>query len=259
MNGQANPWDRFWSGKDDLAEVYPSSPRVLEALLAVLPQGAPLVLEIGAGSGRDTAALIARGVRAIALDAAPESLALIGRAHPELRSRAILGGDAMHLPFDDATFDAVFHQGVLEHFGNPHAFLLENLRVTRPGGMLVVDVPQTYHPWTLLKRAAIRAGRWFAGWETEYTIEELEALVRGAGFEVLDAYADTMVPSLAYRLAREGARKAGARLPLRPASPEPLRRIREWARSRFLATRAALRLAHTIGVVARRPEARGTA
>lgn len=159
----------------------------------------------------------------------------------------------MHLPFRDATFDAVFHQGVLEHFGNPHAFLVENFRVMRPGGVLVVDVPQRYHPWTLLKRAAIRAGRWFAGWETEYTLEELEALARGVGYEIVHAYADTMVPSLGYRLVREVGRRAGVRLPLRPTGPEPLRRLRAWARAQFLATRAAHRLAHTIGLVARRP------
>jgi SAM-dependent methyltransferase len=225
----------------------------MEALRAWLPEGEPRVLEIGAGSGRDTAQLDADGARAVALDAAPEALALIARAHPELRGRAILGGDAMHLPFGDRTFDAIFHQGVLEHFGNPHAFLIENFRVLRPGGILVVDVPQKYHPWTLLKRAALRADRWFAGWETEFTIDELDALVRGVGFEIVADYGDTMVPSLAYRLTREVARHAGARLPMRPTAPQPFRRARERARTRLLASRSARYFAHTIGVVARRP------
>jgi SAM-dependent methyltransferase len=247
-------WDRFWSTKDDLAEVYTSSPRVLEAVLAWLPDGNPRVLEIGAGTGRDTAALAARGVRAVALDAAPEALTLMARAHPSLGGRAIVGGDALHLPFGDGTFDAVFHQGVLEHFANPHAFLIENFRVTQPGGVLIVDVPQTYHPWTLLKRAAMRVDRWFAGWETDFTMDQLEAAVAAAGYEVVGAYADTMVPSLAYRLVREAGKRAGIRLPLRPPMPEPLRRARERTRAHLLETRAARYLAHTIGVVGRRPE-----
>jgi SAM-dependent methyltransferase len=247
-------WDRFWSAKDDLADVYASSPRVLEAALAWLPGGEPRVLEIGAGTGRDAAALASRGARVVALDVAPESLALMARAHPALRGGGIVGGDALHLPFGDGAFDLVFHQGVLEHFGNPGAFLAENLRVTRPGGILVVDVPQTYHAWTLLKRAAIRVDRWFAGWETDYTIRQLEDLVAAAGYEVVDSYADTMVPSLGYRLAREAGKRAGVRLPLRPPTPEAVRRVRERARSRLLATRVARYLAHTIGVVARRPE-----
>ncbi|HET6362658.1 MAG TPA: class I SAM-dependent methyltransferase, partial [Gemmatimonadota bacterium] len=211
------------------------------------------VLEIGSGTGRDTAALAARGHHAIALDASVEALALTARAAPALVGRGILAGDAFHLPFPDGAFDAVFHQGVLEHFGNPAAFLAENFRVTAPGGLLVVDVPQRWHPWTLVKRALIRLDRWFAGWETEYSIDELEGLVRGAGYELVESYGDTMVPSLAYRLVREGAGRVSVDLPLRPATPAALRDARERLRARLLAPRAARWIAHTIGVVARRP------
>lgn len=245
-------WGLFWASKDDLDAVYPSSPKVLEALLDHLPPGAVRVLEIGAGTGRDSAALAARGTRVVALDAAPESWALVARAAPGLVGRGIVGGDALHLPFADATFDAVFHQGVLEHFGNPAAFLAENHRVTSPGGLLVVDVPQTYHPWTIFKRALLRVDRWFAGWETDYTIERLERLVREAGFDVVADYGDTMAPSLAYRLVREAARRAGADLPLRPPALESWSRARAAARARLLAPRAMRILAHTIGIVARR-------
>ncbi|MBW3660235.1 MAG: class I SAM-dependent methyltransferase [Gemmatimonadetes bacterium] len=251
MSGER--WDRFWDSKEDLAAVYASSPRVLGTLLDVLDPVGARILEIGAGTGRDSAALAARGARAVALDASPRSLALVSRVHPTLVGRGIVGGDAFHLPFRDAAFDAVFHQGVLEHFGNPAAFLHENLRVTRPGGLLVVDVPQTWHPWTLLKRAAIRVDRWFAGWETDFTIDRLERLVRGVGYEVVGAYGDWMVPSLTYRLVREGARRSGLELPLEPAGPEPLRRARRALRERLLESPAARRLAHTIGVVGRKP------
>ncbi|MFN2384400.1 MAG: class I SAM-dependent methyltransferase [Gemmatimonadota bacterium] len=247
------PWDRFWSAKGDLSQVYPSSPLVLETMRRHLPAGAPRVLEIGAGTGRDTAALAEGGARAVALDATPAALRLIARAAPALRGRGIVGGDALQLPFPDRTFDAVFHQGVLEHFRDPAGFLAENFRVTAPGGLLVVDVPQTWHPWTLLKRIALRLDRWFAGWETEYTIGELERLVRGAGYEVTGSYGDWMVPSLAYRLLREGGKAAGVTLPLHPPGFAPARRLRQAVRDRLLAPRAMRHLAHTIGVVARRP------
>lgn len=254
MSAGAGTWDRFWSSKDDLEAVYRSSPRVVRALLDHLPPGGRRVLEIGAGTGRDTAELARQGLHGVALDASPEAWRLTTRAEPALRGRGIVGGDALHLPFPDAVFDAVFHQGVLEHFGNPDAFLRENRRVTRPGGVLVVDVPQTWHPWTLLKRLALRADRWFAGWETEFTIHELETRVRKAGYEVVSTYGDWMVPSLAYRLTREAGRKAGLRLPLEPRGPEPIGHARRALRERLLAPRAARYVAHTIGVVARRPE-----
>jgi SAM-dependent methyltransferase len=253
VSGSAGTWDRFWSGKDDLERVYPSSPRVLETVLEWLPERSR-VLEIGSGTGRDTGELARRGHHAVALDASPEAWRLTARAEPSLKGRGLVGGDALHLPFPDRTFDAVFHQGVLEHFGNPAAFLAENLRVARPGGVLVVDVPQTFHPWTLLKRAALRADRWFAGWETDFTISELEGFVRTAGWEVRASYGDWMVPSLAYRLAREAVRRAGIELPLAPSGPVPLARVRRALRERLLAPRAARWVAHTIGVVGRRPE-----
>jgi SAM-dependent methyltransferase len=249
-------WGRFWEGKEDLDRVYPSSPAVLDALLRHLDPPGARVLEIGSGTGRDTAALAARGYRAFAVDASLEALALTARAAPALVGRGVVAGDAFHLPFPDSAFDAVFHQGVLEHFGNPAAFLAENYRVTRPGGLLVVDVPQRWHPWTAIKRVAIRFDRWFAGWETEYAVDELEDLAREAGYEVVDSYGDTMVPSLAYRLVREAARRVSVDLPLRPPAPPALRRARERLRSRLLTPRAARWIAHTIGVVARRPVGR---
>lgn len=226
---------------------------MLRALLDHLSGGDRRVLEIGAGTGRDTVELARRGLHAVALDASPEAWRLAALAEPGLRGRGIVGGDAMHLPFPDAVFDAVFHQGVLEHFGNPTAFLRENHRITRPGGILVVDAPQTWHPWTLLKRLALRADRWFAGWETEFTIGELEARVVEAGYEPVSTYGDWMVPSLAYRLTREAGRKAGLSLPLEPRGPETFARARRVLRERLLSPRAARYVAHTIGVVARRP------
>lgn len=252
-DGTKNHWDRFWASKTDLEEVYRSSPRVLEYLSRHLTEVPSRILEIGAGTGRDSAALASLGHNVVAVDSAPESLELMARSHQLLLSKGVVGADALHLPFADGIFDAVFHQGVLEHFGNPLAFLTENHRVIAPGGIIVVDVPQTYHPWTLIKRAAMRADRWFAGWETDFTPPELEGIVRRAGFEILESYGDWMVPSLAYRLVREGAKTLDLGLPLYPKGPERLRQWRHLGREWLLAHRASLFMAQTIGVVARRP------
>ena len=45
------------------------------------------------------------------------------------------------LPFADASFDAVLSLAVLEHVRDPFACARELLRVTKPGGELLVDVP----------------------------------------------------------------------------------------------------------------------
>jgi SAM-dependent methyltransferase len=46
-------------------------------------------------------------------------------------------GDAAHLPFDDASFDACRIDRVLQHIADPASAILEMVRVIRPGGVLV--------------------------------------------------------------------------------------------------------------------------
>jgi SAM-dependent methyltransferase len=50
-------------------------------------------------------------------------------------------GAAQSLPFDDATFDLVTCQTVLIHVPDPLAVVREMLRVTRPGGQVIVAEP----------------------------------------------------------------------------------------------------------------------
>jgi demethylmenaquinone methyltransferase/2-methoxy-6-polyprenyl-1,4-benzoquinol methylase len=50
----------------------------------------------------------------------------------------LVGGDALALPFADAAFDAVTISFGLRNVADPDAALAELLRVTRPGGRLVI-------------------------------------------------------------------------------------------------------------------------
>jgi len=126
----------------------------------------------------------------------------------------------------------------------------------RPGGWLVVDVPQKWHYYTAAKQALIAAGRWFAGWETQYSPRELERLVAGQGFEVVRTYGDWMVPGLWYRgLRKILLTRLGVRLPMYPDPVPPLSRLAAAARARLKERRWALYTTMTIGVVARRPRA----
>jgi SAM-dependent methyltransferase len=47
-------------------------------------------------------------------------------------------GSVLQLPYRDGVFDEVFGANILEHMGNPMAFLQECVRVLRPGGKLVM-------------------------------------------------------------------------------------------------------------------------
>jgi ubiquinone/menaquinone biosynthesis C-methylase UbiE len=215
--GPAGVWDQFWRKRSPSPdEIYPNSSRIVDLLLA---QDTPdPVLEVGAGSARDSVRLAVNGRQVVVLDITESALRL-GKHFAERENTRLLlvRGDAQNLPFADATFGTVFHQGLLEHFKNPRALLMENRRVLRQGGALLVDVPQTFHPWTLLKKALIPFGLWFGGWETQFTPRALRRLVESIGFDIQALYGEWMSPSLAYRLLRETGRRTGLwRLPLFP-------------------------------------------
>ncbi len=250
-------WDRFWRARARPDDFGAASPRLVERLATHLTPGCR-VLEIGPGTGRDALALAARGAHVVALDSSAEALALIERglavprAAPLAGSLCLLQGDGLHTPFADGRFDLVYHQGLLEHFRDPMPLLLENRRLLRPGGMLLVDVPQTFHAWTLIKKTLIAADRWFAGWETQYTPGQLQALVTSAGFDVLDVFGDWMHPSLAYRCVRAGMGRLGVRLPQRPPLPRAMETAADRLTRAVMATRAGRLTALTVAVVARK-------
>jgi SAM-dependent methyltransferase len=61
----------------------------------------------------------------------------------EARERAagVVQSPGERLPFPDAAFDIVFSHEVLEHVADDQACVAEMVRVTRPGGRVVVFVP----------------------------------------------------------------------------------------------------------------------
>lgn len=55
------------------------------------------------------------------------------------------------LPFRDKSFDIIFHQDVVEHVEKPFLFLLEQYRVLKKGGILIVGTPNLFRPINVLK------------------------------------------------------------------------------------------------------------
>ncbi|MCW2245012.1 SAM-dependent methyltransferase [Azospirillum fermentarium] len=128
-----------YSGRE--AERLADQAAILEALIhdgLSFPPGTH-VLEAGCGTGRQTAALLARhpGIRITALDIDAGQLAAARAACPGPRVTWI-HGDLRTAPLADAGFDHGFVCFVLEHLADPAAALGVLRRAVRPGGRVTV-------------------------------------------------------------------------------------------------------------------------
>ena len=93
------------------------------------------VLDLAAGTGTSSLPFVREGAIAIPCDFSIGMLKVGKRERPRL---PFVGGDATRLPFDAATFDAVTISFGLRNIVDYSAGLAEMLRVTKPGGRLVV-------------------------------------------------------------------------------------------------------------------------
>ena len=248
-------WDNFWEEKKEVREVYSNSDRVVRNLTKIADLKGMKILEVGAGTGRDSFPLVGHGAAVFQLDYSVNSLKIMKRLADEEKIPVfILGGDTFSLPFRDETFDIVFHQGLLEHFRpqQAEALLKENIRILKKGGLLLVDVPQRYHIYTLIKHFLITINKWFAGWEREFSQNELRGEMERLGLTIIHAYGEWMYPSLFYRATREALLKGGIKLPLYPTLFRPLTDVRKRIRESLRDTPIAINTALSFGLVGRK-------
>ncbi len=99
------------------------------------------VLDLAAGTGTSSRAFTGAGAQCVACDF---SLGMLRAGQHRSRTRqpatrvSFVAGDALALPFRNEAFDAVTISFGLRNVANADAALAEMLRVTRPGGRLVI-------------------------------------------------------------------------------------------------------------------------
>jgi demethylmenaquinone methyltransferase/2-methoxy-6-polyprenyl-1,4-benzoquinol methylase len=104
-------------------------------LAALAAQPGETVLDLAAGTGTSSEPLADAGVRVVPCDLSFGMLSVGKRRRPDL---GFVAGNATQLPFADASFDAVTISFGLRNVVDTEGALAEMLRVTRPGGRLVV-------------------------------------------------------------------------------------------------------------------------
>lgn len=111
-----------------------------------LPAGS-LVLDLGCGNGKHSEAMRGRGWQVVGIDSAEEAIKASRRP-----DGALMVADACHLPFGDATFDAVIGIHILGHLPG----YLRSLLIGEAGRVLAED--GSFH-CTVFSRGDMRCGK----------------------------------------------------------------------------------------------------
>lgn len=149
MTGSDEPADRerrarsFGEAVGAYERARPSYPDAVVDWL--VPAGARDVLDLGAGSGKLTRSLVARGLRVTAVDPDPAMLAALAASLPDVRAEL---GTAEAIPLPDDSVDLVTVAQAWHWVDAPVA-IAEAARVLRPGGRLAIvwNLRDERDPW----------------------------------------------------------------------------------------------------------------
>ena len=127
------------------------------ATATINPRPGIKILDIAAGTGSSSRPLADAGAEVIPLDFSKGMLAAGKKRHPDLN---FTFGDALNLPFKDDEFEITTISFGLRNTTNTPAALREALRVTKPGGRIVIvefSQPTNFIFRTLYLRYLMRA------------------------------------------------------------------------------------------------------
>ena len=161
----------------------------------LLPAGGR-VLDVGCASGGLLALLRSQAGHLAGLELSASAATAAAQVADHVVQGALEDPD---LPFEAGWFDLVVLADVLEHLADPAAGLARAVTWCRPGGAVLVSVPNVAH-WQA--RLALLRGRWpqtdsgtfDASHLRWFTRDTLAALLRGAGLR--DVELDAIVPAL---------------------------------------------------------------
>ncbi len=129
----------------------------------IAPRAGMKILDLAAGTGSSSEPLAAGGADVIPADFSEGMLAAGRKARPHL---AFTKADALNLPFKDGEFDSVTISFGLRNTADIDLALAQMLRVTKPGGQLVVCEfsSPTFAPFRkIYTNYLMRALPWVAG------------------------------------------------------------------------------------------------
>jgi SAM-dependent methyltransferase len=223
-------WSEHWSQEslDHLLTVAETSP--LTQFLERRVRPGDRVLEGGCGLGQYVLYFARRGVRITGVDFSSEAVATHLQLHPESDVRV---ADLTDLPFEDGELDAYVSLGVIEHYHDGGAAILDEARrVLKSDGCLLLSVPYLNLSRRLFRRRIERRQAAVAGsggdfYQYAFSEAALDDGLHGHGFAVVDrSYYDVGRGVRDMRsLLRSGSGSSAKPTPTQQAAPRPRSRL----------------------------------
>jgi 2-polyprenyl-6-hydroxyphenyl methylase/3-demethylubiquinone-9 3-methyltransferase len=154
--------DRWYRAQDDpvallRAESRLRNPWVAQEIEHTFGDARCQVLDVGCGGGFLSNYLGQRGHEVTGLDVSTDALR-VASAHDQSGSVRYIVGDALKLPFADASFDVVCAMDFLEHVEDPERAIAEAARVLKPSGMFFFHTfNRNFLSWLVI----IKGVEWF--------------------------------------------------------------------------------------------------
>lgn len=196
---------------DDIAEEFDRTrKKAWKSIEDVAPFHESMILDLGAGNGRNSKYMASKGAKQIvAADASIKMLkVLLSNLNEEEREVIdVVRCDALYLPFKPLIFDKVVYIATIHHIPTREARLksLEEVhRILKRDGLLLVTAWARFQLRFLKKMPTMikmylkghEFGDLFVPWKDKmrfyhlFTLRELKSLVREAGFIIEKAYGE---------------------------------------------------------------------
>jgi 2-polyprenyl-3-methyl-5-hydroxy-6-metoxy-1,4-benzoquinol methylase len=193
--------DQLASGWEKKYEKSSFSGRAV-ALLSLLSDQSlrgQLWLDAGCGSGLLSRMLAEQGCNVVGVDGSPQMVQAatgIGRQGlcPSAGSLEFQQVETIEqLPMSVASFDGILCSSVIEYLDHPRQCLEEFHRVLRPGGLLLLSVPNRHSLMRRVQKLSLRLSKVFLKrpwpeyllWSrNEYSLQALVAMLKLCGFEL---------------------------------------------------------------------------
>jgi len=194
-------WDERWKGidlnkfhdrsfVDDKWTLFHKS--LIEKYLNKLKSGS-VFLEAGCGLGQWCFYASEKyNTRSIGVDVAEETINKLNEHNPRKEQVGFVVDNLNDSKLEDGLCDMFISLGVIEHNRDSVPMLKTLYRLTKPGGVGVVTVPNLYCMHVITRPILQFLGKWNIGYEKSFSNKSLKKIASSVGFEVIE---DGLLPT----------------------------------------------------------------